>query len=496
MNKLTLQNLLAKTCLPNSACCSESAMIKIRPKNSTKIKQRILITPTLVAMTLIALFMSSAAWADPELIRRAQQLLASGNAKQAYMNLIAAQDRLAENVEFNYLLGVAALDSGKVDEAIISFERVLAANPKNAGAKLDLARAYFAVGSFDLAESSFRELAASNPPAETRAAIDRYLDAIAAKRNQGKQKLFAWGETSLGYDTNITGVPADFTSAVQSAFNLVGVNPTGNSIKRKAPYLAVAAGADYVLPLNAEWSALLGGELRGRAYRREGDFNSGFGEIRVGGAWVSGQQNWRVMANANLFDQDGAAPGDPKPTNARTAATVSAEYRYAFSSAKQLSISISGGQTRFPKNKVEDFNSSTAILGWSQVFEGNSSPLWILNGFYSDDKAVRTLADGVTDKSKNVSGIRHTLQYSLTENLSIFNTLGATLRKDKSAFARANTVEFGRDTLADAGLGVNWRFQSKCSLRVQWLGSRNHSNIAIYDYTRHEVSSNIRCDVE
>lgn len=473
-------------------------MIIITQKNSIHTETRRSTALKLAATALIALLISTTSRAGPELdvLRRAQQLLANGNSKQAYMDLIAAQDQLADNVEFNYLLGVAALDSGKVDEAIISFERVLAANPNNAGAKLDLARAYFAVGSFDLAESSFRELAASNPPAETRASIDRYLDAIAAKRNQGKQKLFAWGETSLGYDTNITGVPADFSSAVQSAFNLVGVNPTGNSIKRKAPYLAVAAGADYVLPLNAKWSALLGGELRGRAYRREGEFNSGFGEIRAGGAWVSGQQNWRVTANANRFDQDGAAPGDPKPTNARTAATVSAEYRYAFSSAKQLSIGLSGGQTRFPKNKVEDFNSSSAILGWSQVFEGNSSPLWILNGFYSDDKAVRTLADGVTEKSKNVSGIRHTLQYSLTENLSIFNTLGATLRKDKSAFARANTVEFGRDTLADAGLGVNWRFQSKCSLRVQWLGSRNDSNIAIYDYTRHEVSSNIRCDIE
>ena len=83
----------------------------------------------------------------------------------------------------------------------------------------------------------------------------------------------------------------------------------------------------------------------------------------------------------------------------------------------------------------------------------------------------------------------------LTERLSLFNTFGATLRRDKSAFARANTVEFGRDTLVDAGLGFNWRFQTKCSLRVQWLASRNNSNIAIYDYTRHEVSSNIRCDV-
>ena len=46
----------------------------------------------------------------------------------------------------------------------------------------------------------------------------------------------------------------------------------------------------------------------------------------------------------------------------------------------------------------------------------------------------------------------------------------------------------------DITLGVIWRFQPKCAMRAQWFGSRNDSNIAIYDFTRHEVSSTIRCD--
>lgn len=465
----------------------------MKPKHATVICR--LSTTLLLCLAAGA----ATAWADDSaLIRNAQQLLAAGNAKQAYMQLIDAQDRLSDNVEYNYLLGLAALDSGKIDEAIIALERVLAANPKNAGAKLDLARAYFVVGSLDLAEVSFRELSVSNPPAETRVVIDRYLDAINTKRKESKQsqqKLFAWGETSLGYDTNITGVPADFTSAVQSAFNLVGVNPTGNSIKRKAPFLAAAVGVDYVQPLSIEWNVLLGGELRGRAYRREGDFNSSFGEVRAGAAWLSGQHNWRFMATGNRFNQAGAAPGDPKPTNDRSAATLGAEYRYALSSSKQISMSLGGGQTKFPKNAIEDFNSATASLGWSQVFDGSTTPVWMLQGFYSDDRAIRKLADGITDKSKQVSGLRNTLQISLSDNLSLFNTLGLTRRQDKTAFARANAVEFGRDTLADVGLGLNWRFQPKCSMRVQWLASRNDSNIAIYEYTRQEVSSNIRCDI-
>jgi hypothetical protein len=45
---------------------------------------------------------------------------------------------------FDYLLGIAALDSGKPDRATIAFERVLAVNPNFAGARLDLAIYVFA----------------------------------------------------------------------------------------------------------------------------------------------------------------------------------------------------------------------------------------------------------------------------------------------------------------------------------------------------------------
>ena len=51
---------------------------------------------------------------------------AAGNPKQAFQELSAVQSRLSGMPEFDYLLGVSALDSGRIDDAIIAFERVLA----------------------------------------------------------------------------------------------------------------------------------------------------------------------------------------------------------------------------------------------------------------------------------------------------------------------------------------------------------------------------------
>ena len=456
---------------------------------------RIPLTQVLQVTALCAaLGASVCASANPQLLMDAQKLLAAGNPKQAFMLLVAEQGKLAGMPDYDYLLGVAALDSGKIEESIIAFERVLAVSPGNPGALMDLGRAYFVAGSLDLAEATFLQLRQSNPPTAAKDAIERYLKAIAEKRDNRKRALSAWGEVSFGYDTNITGVPKDFTGAVVSSFNIPGVDATGNSIKRKAPYLGAALGADYVQPFSQTWAGTIGAELRGRGYRHEADFNSLSGEVRGGAMWIEGAHNAKFHGSVNRFNQDGQAPGDPKPTNDRRTATVGGDYTFSLASGQQLSAGLSGSRVRFLKNDIEDFNASAVSAGWLRNFMGAGSPLLQVTGYFSRDKAVRKLADGVSDKSKDVGGLRSYFQYSLTDRLALFNSVGFTVRRDKSEFARATEVEIGRDKLGDVTLGVNWRFQPRCMMRAQWFGARNDSNVAIYDYNRNEFSSNIRCD--
>ena len=442
----------------------------------------------------VAYPIAATAAGNPNLFTDARQLLAAENPRQAYKILVDEQKQYASNPEYNYLLGVAALASGKIEDAIIAFERVLADNRNDADALMGLGRAYFLAGSMDLAEATFRHLKRNNPPAAEQAAIERFLQAIEQRRQQGKRALYAYGELSLGYDSNITGVPTDFTAAVVSAFNIPGVAPTGNAIKRQAAYFGAAAGVDYLHPLNANWSGVLGAEVRGRAYHQESDFNSLLGDVRGGVAWTSGAHGARFSAGYTQFNQDGDAPGDPKPTSERKTTSAAVDYRYSLSDQEQLSLGLGGFRVRFPTNDVEDFDAVAISAGWVKSFSGKGTPLLQISGYYSNDEAVRKMADGVTDKSKHVSGIRSYYQYSLSDKLALFNGLGYTLRVDQSAYARATEVEWGRDRLADITLGVNWRFQPKCALRAQWFGSRNDSNVAIYYYTRNEVSSNIRCD--
>jgi hypothetical protein len=447
---------------------------------------------------LLAAVLSSAAHADEAALERARKALAAGNAKQAYSELEPLQSQMSGTPEYDYLLGVSALDSGRIDEAIIAFERVLAHIPNHAGAQMDLARAYYAAGSFDLAEAGFEKLRAANPPPAAQQAIERYLDAIRTRKRQTQAGGSAYGELGLGYDSNLTGVPADFGAAAQQSFNLSGIQATGNSLKRSAGFAHAAIGGEYDKPLSGGWSVFAGGEARGRAYLRESDFNIAQGEVRLGGARNDGANQWRGTASFAPFWQKGAAPGDPRPTNDRRMGGINLDWKHAVDPKTQVGLGLQVNAVRFPKNQIEDFDQVYVAASWLKTFERKGVPLVYLSVFATDDRARNSFENGVSGtstKSKNLGGLRSYLQYSITPKLQVFNGLGVIYRRDKDPFARSTEVEKGHDWYGEASLGLAWQFRDKCALRLQVAYTHNASNIDIYDFNRAEVSSVIRCEM-
>ena len=448
-------------------------------------------------VALFAAFASLGVRAEDEAIERARRLLAAGDAKQAYTELAAVRDKLTGMPEFDYLLGVAALDSGQIEEAIIAFERVLALMPNHAGAQMDLARAYYAAGSYDLAEAAFVKLRASNPPPAAQQAIARYLDTIEGRKRQTEPGWSAYGELGLGYDSNITGVPSNFFSASQQAIG-IGFDPTGNSVKRSAAFLQGAIGAEYHYPLARGWTLFGGGELRGRTYPEESDFNLAAAEGHFGAVLFRGADQWRAAASYSPYSQKGAAPGDPRPTNDRRVGGVSLDWRHSLDIRTQYGLGVQLNSVRFPKNSVEDFDQVFLTASFLKTFERTGVPMLFLSGFVTQDRARNDFVngvDGTSTKSKNLAGVRGYLQYSVNPRLQPFAGLAVIYRRDTDDWARSILVQRGKDVYAEASLGVAWQFREKCALRLQYAFSHNSSNIDIYDFNRNEISSTIRCDM-
>jgi hemolysin activation/secretion protein len=124
-------------------------------------------------------------------LRDADRLLKAGKPAEAYALLEPLALERSGEVRFDYLLGIAALDSGKPDKAVQPFGRVLAATPDFDGARLDMARAYYQLDNLPRAKAEFETVLQHNPPAKARATIQAYLDKIAAQAQTGNSPIVA-----------------------------------------------------------------------------------------------------------------------------------------------------------------------------------------------------------------------------------------------------------------------------------------------------------------
>ena len=102
--------------------------------------------------------------ASRDLLQRAESMLGNGDSQGAFDLLQPREAEFSGNAYFDYLLGVAALDSGRVGDAILSLSRSAATAPDFSGARMELARAYFDAGEPDSARPLFVALLAENPP--------------------------------------------------------------------------------------------------------------------------------------------------------------------------------------------------------------------------------------------------------------------------------------------------------------------------------------------
>ena len=127
---------------------------------------------------LLYLLLSGAALAAPdarELAAQAKSLVERREAAQAFSLLEPHEQRLAGEVDFDYWLGVAAFESGRLDRAVIAFERVLVRRPDFDSARLELARTYLRMGALDVAGQEFDRLLARAPKVVTQTNVHREL---------------------------------------------------------------------------------------------------------------------------------------------------------------------------------------------------------------------------------------------------------------------------------------------------------------------------------
>lgn len=440
----------------------------------------------LIASTLLLWLLSCgiAFAAEPDL-GKADALLKAGKAREGYNLLAPHEYEMAGNVDYDYLLGIAALDSGKPDKATLALERVLAANPDYVGARLDLARAYFALADYERAKTEFEAVQAQNPPPVAKSVIEQYLAAIDKKTNPSTT-VTGYLEGSLGYDTNVN----TSTATSQVFIPLFGASLTldSTSLAARDNYLTLGGGLEITHPVKAGLSLFAGVDAKKRLNFFKDTFNTDSLDGRVGLNIDEGSNTFRFSAQKGVYAIDDKFN--------RSLEALSGEWRHTLNPRNILSVFGQYGMLRYDYDKsgndlsYNDVDQSIVGLGWLHALDDYGKNIVFASIYGGDENTVTdtTRIDG----DQKFWGVKLGGQKSLVENLEAVGSVG--FKEGGYQSRNLLILDYRRDYQYDLTLGLNWRPLQNWTVRPQLSYTHNDSNSGLNDYDRTDASVTVRRD--
>ena len=163
-----------------------------------QIKQLIVIAICLIGIAKV----QTAGSQELNPIEQAQQLIDQGDPEKAITILRKLQPKLEGIPAFDYVFGLACVDTGRNVEAIFALERVIDTIPDHGPARAELAKAYLALGETDDAKKQFEKVKElPDIPPEAQQTIERYLSSIELFHDRTRLTFRPWLKLGVGIDT-------------------------------------------------------------------------------------------------------------------------------------------------------------------------------------------------------------------------------------------------------------------------------------------------------
>jgi hypothetical protein len=429
-------------------------------------------TPVIGVAALFVL-LQSLAFAD-EITDRARRLLQEKNPQAAYRLLQPLESQRAGDPEYDYLLGISALDSGEGERAVFALERVLAVNPNHPQARAEIARAYFALGEKENALREFQNVRATNPPEAVKQTIDRYLSALGA----GATRLNGFVEIGFGYDSNVNSATASSQIAIPALGGGVAtIAPSG--VKIHDTFTTVGGGVNVVRGFTPEWAVVAGASVNGKFNTRESEFNTGTVDGNLGLRWSRGKEAITAGYQGQDFRVDN---NDFRRSNG-----IVAQWQHNTSESSQMSLFVQEADLGYPGQTIRDARRTIVGAAFGYGWDTPRKPV-VFGSLYGGSEKQKE-AD-VPQLGHKPVGVRLGGQVSVGANAVLFGLLSYEQRVyngDDPLFLVTR-----RDSQVDLRVGVNYALLPGWLLVPQVAYTNNRSNIDVDKYDRTVVSLALR----
>ena len=418
--------------------------------------------------------------ARQKLLHDADQLIKSGKAEEAYALLAPEQSKRAGDPDYDYLLGIAALDSGRPNEAIFALERVLAVKPKHLQARAEIARAYMETGEKAAAKQEFEAVQSQNPPAEVNATIQRFLDAINQGQGGPSTMLNGYLEASIGNDSNVNSATASDQVAIP-AFGGAVATLDATGVQTRDSFATVSGGANVRHPLSPEWSVFGGVNLNERKNSSQHLFNTGEMDGNVGLSLAQAKDSYSVALQLQGFNVDNK--------RYRNASGMTLQWQRDLQGSIQASSYFQYTNLKYPDQTVRDANRYVLGAAYASMLSGDYAPV-AYGGLYGGQEKVKDSSR--PDLGHKLFGLRTGGELSIYAQTKLFGSLSIESRRyggDDTFFLVTR-----KDTQSDLKVGLNYVMDKLWTLTPQISYTKNKSNIVIYDYKRSMISLGLRRD--
>ena len=403
-----------------------------------------------------------------QVFEEAKGLLRDGKAQSAYELLLSHESAWSGGDAYDYLLGIAALDSKNPGEAIFSLQRLVVRKPAFSGARLELARAYYDVGDIELARLEFDRLLQEDPPTKVRTTVNSYLEAINTRAKSYTSSTQYFFDFGVGYDSNAPAATDDnrFLSFILSP----------NNLEQSSSFAQVTGGVMWNKPISPEMQLLVNGSLMHRSNPSTHFVDPSNASVGIGLAWR------RAQHTANVGTTFTASYLDRKRN--KNDYGLNANYGYKVNDTWRINSFFRYGALRFEDAlDIQDVGQLMFGIGVDQM--SDSSVLKVsLVGTSDDEKA----------SNSNFGNDGYGLQATKTwfydaGNRFFVNLSTSTTDYDDPFFG------FDReDDIYSITAGNTWvKFPSPdWSLTVQINYSEKQSTVDLYEFERWEVGLFLR----
>ena len=419
----------------------------------------------------------------PVKVDEAKALISRGEFVNAYALLEPASEAFALDRDANYMLGIAALESGHPGVAQMALERTLIIDPRFLPARAELGRAYMQLGDVDGARREFAAVLATNPPPEVRANINRIAAQIdeSGKIGSSPLKLSGYMSAEIGHDSNINTATNSVVVNLPIFANLPFTLGPLFTAQRSA-LAGVSGGIGLTAPLTERVGWYLAGDVKLRDNFQQAGFKPLTMSALTGIQVTSGQDRYTAGVNFSGY-RIGSLELDRRKG-------FFASWMRELSAHDRVSIFGQYLENSFPQDKTQ--NTQTYLFGatWQHAFPGVGSPTIGLTAFAANEPQRNS--DETVGK-KYVGG-RLSGEYRFGENVRLASSLAHVHSRygGTSAFFLTKRLE----KRYDIEFGVAWSPAKLWTLTPQVIYTRNDSSIAISDFNRVQVLLTARRDFE